>query len=92
MSKYLNWFKDKFDELKNDFDFRLEELLLDITENITKLMIQKKLSRIKFAKKIGVSTSVVTKILDGNSNFTLKTLLSISDALDCDLKIYFKQN
>ena len=35
--------------------------------------------------------TAVTKILNGTSNFTLKTLLTIADALDLNLKIDFEE-
>lgn len=89
MANTTNWFKSKIDSLKNDFDFRLEKLILDVTENIVNRMTRKKLSRVNLADKLEISPPAVTKILDGNSNFTLKTLLSLADALELKLNIDF---
>ena len=83
------WFEDKIKFLKNDLDFKLEELILKITENICIRMEERKLSRIKLAKKLNVSPPAITKILKGNNNFTLKTLLSLANALEQDLKVEF---
>ncbi len=91
MANKSNWFKEKLNEFQNDFDFRLEKLILDVTEKISKRIKQKKLSRVKFAEKLKVSPPAVTKILDGNSNFTLRTLLSLADALELNLKIDFQE-
>lgn len=84
-----NWLKKKIEEFKDDFEFRLESLILSITETISKSMKQRKISRTQLAERLNVSPPAVTKILNGSSNFTLKTLLSISDALDMDLVIDF---
>lgn len=85
--KAKDWFKEKLESFKDDFEFRLESLIMDITESISKSMDRKNINRSQFAGLLKVSPPAVTKILNGNSNFTLKTLLSLSDALDLDLKI-----
>ena len=53
-------------------------------------MKQKGMNRVKLAQSLNVSPPAVTKILNGTSNFTLKTLLSLADALDFNLKIDFE--
>jgi len=85
------WFRDKLESFKEDFEFRLEKLILELTEKIAERMKQKKINRTNLAALLQVSRPAVTKILDGNSNFTLRTLLSLADALDLDLKIDFKE-
>lgn len=89
--KNTNWFTSKLEAFKEDFEFRFEALVLDLTENICKRMAHENISRTEFAKRLSVSPPAVTKILRGNSNFTLKTLLSIADALGQELSIDFKE-
>jgi transcriptional regulator with XRE-family HTH domain len=89
--KTKNWFKNKLDELKDDFEFRLEGFILNITEDICKRMKKKNINRTDLAQKLNVSRPAVTKILNGSSNFTLRTLLSIADALEFDLEIGFTE-
>ena len=60
---------------------------MDLTEKICVRMKQKNINRTRLSNLLDVSPPAVTKILNGNSNFTLKTLLSMSDALDLELKI-----
>ena len=85
------WFRNKLESFKEDFDFRLETLILDLTETISKKIEENNLNRTKLAELLGVSPPAVTKILNGNSNFTLRTLLALADALELDLKIEFKE-
>ena len=89
--KAKEWFKSKIEEFKDDFEFRLEGLILDLTEEISKKMEQKKISKIELAKLLNVKPSYITKILRGYPNFTIKTLLSIADALNQELEINFKE-
>lgn len=85
------WFKDKLESFRGDFEFRLEKLILRLTDRLSERMEQKKINRTNLAAILQVSRPAVTKILDGNSNFTLRKLLSLSDALDLELKIDFKE-
>jgi transcriptional regulator with XRE-family HTH domain len=84
-----NWLKTQLALFKDDFDFRLETVILNLTERICGKMKQKSINRTELAGLLNVSPPAVTKILNGNSNFTLKTLLSLSDALGQNLEINF---
>lgn len=86
-----SWLQAKLVSFEDDFDFRLETLIYKITEKISERMDQKRINRTKFAQLLKISPPAVTKILNGNSNFTLKTLLSIADALELDMQIDFKE-
>lgn len=88
--KEKSWLQSKIDQFKDDLDFRLESLILDITEEIAKGMEAKRINKSGLANLLNISPPAVTKIMNGNSNFTLKTLLTIGDALDLDLKIEFR--
>lgn len=89
--KEKTWFEKKLEQFENDFDFRMESIILDITEKVCEKMEQKNINRAEFAKVLGVSRPAVTKILNGSSNFTLRTLLSIADALELNLAVQFEE-
>jgi transcriptional regulator with XRE-family HTH domain len=85
------WFKDAMESARKDFTFRLETIILEITEQVVKAMKEKRINRSKLAQRLNVSPAFVTKILNGTSNFTLKTLLSLADTLDLELKVRFEE-
>lgn len=85
------WYKKILKSFEDDLDFRLEKIILDITESISKRMEDKRVNRVKLAELLNVSPPAVTKILNGTSNFTLRTLLSLSDVLDLELNVGFKE-
>jgi len=86
-----NWFTQQLNKFKDDIEFRLEMLILEITERICRTMAEKNMNRKDLAERLNVSPPAVTKILNGNSNFTLKTLLTIAHALDQELIIEFRE-
>jgi len=84
------WFNDKLSALKDDADFRLETIILDLTEQISERMKEKSMTRAKLAEVLGVTPAAVTKLLNGNPNFTLKTLLKVADALELEFNVSVK--
>ena len=85
--KAMGWFKDVYENARDSFDFKLAGLELDVTENILEIMERQKISRSELAGKLGVSKAAVSKLLNNGSNMTLRTLLKITEALDCDVGI-----
>jgi transcriptional regulator with XRE-family HTH domain len=85
-----SWFEKMLDSVKESFAFRLETTILHLTEQICERMKQKNITRKQLAENLSVSPPAITKILNGNSNFTLRTLLTIADALDLDLTVNFR--
>lgn len=81
------WFKDYFEKFKDDVEFITEEVIIEFTEKIVDRMEKLNLSRAKLAKKLGVSKPFITKVLNGNPNLTIKTMVAIAKALDCKLDI-----
>ena len=88
--KEKTWLEKMLDSVKDSFEFRLEKIILDLTEQICKRMQDREITRTQLARNLNVSPAAVTKILNGNSNFTLRTLLSLGDALNLDLGIEFR--
>jgi transcriptional regulator with XRE-family HTH domain len=90
MKSTEKWFGELLDSCKDDFEFRLEEQVFELTEQIAKRLKDNKISRKQFAEKMGISPAAVSKVLNGNPNFTIRTLLTMADALKTELNIEFK--
>lgn len=87
--KLEKWFTQKLDEFKGDVEFRTEEVILEMTERVVELMKKENINRTELAKRLGVKTPFISKLLNGNQNMRLKTMVSLSMALKYDLKISF---
>jgi len=86
-----NLYQDLMEEFKDDLDFKVEYKILELTEDICKIMEEKKLNRAGLASIMKTSNAAITKMLNGSTNFTLKRLLKIAISLDKDLDIGFKE-
>ena len=89
--KTKEWFNNLMEKFEDDFDFRLETIILNLTESVCIEMKDKNINRTQLSGLLDVSPAAVTKILNGTNNFTLKTLLSIADALDMEFNPEFKK-
>lgn len=81
--------REKINAARGTVDYRLEKILFQLGEDMCLLMEQQGLSRTQLAERMGVSPAYITKILDGNPNLTIKSLLKLSDALGRELTIHF---
>ncbi|MDA3937265.1 MAG: helix-turn-helix transcriptional regulator [Actinomycetota bacterium] len=72
-------------ESVDSVEYQVEDLILSLTGEFLDRMEQTDVSRADLARRIGVKPPRITRILQGNDNFTLKTLVGVADALDCKL-------
>lgn len=83
------WFQRRLRESRNCPDFVHEELILDVTEQIVSAMQEQEVSRSELAKRMGVSRAYITKLLRGEGNTTLRTLVRVALALDLRPRVSF---
>lgn len=81
------WMKENLAKYEDTFDFKHEELVLDITEQVCQAMQEKGVGRAELADELGVSRAFISKLLNGTPNLTTKTLLKITLALGRELSI-----
>ncbi len=86
MSK-KTWLEKKFDLWAEDAEFLTEEKILDFTERVVLEMEKKEISRAKLATSLGKSKAFVTKLLKGDANMTIKTMVAVAQALGCNLHL-----
>jgi len=81
------WFTDKLNEFESDQEFRTEKVIIDFTEKVVAAMRERDMSRVELALRLGVSKAFVTKLLNGNPNLTIRTMVSLAAALECELLV-----
>ena len=82
-----NWFKGLLEKYKDDVEFITEGIILELNEKIVLKMRELNINRAELAKRLGKSKPFVTKLLNGNHNLTVKTMVSIAQALECELAL-----
>lgn len=90
--KYTNDWSDLLATLAEDIpaeELEADMLLADIAGKISAERIKRGLSQQAFADLLGVTQSQVSKIENGDNNFTIRRLVSIAHKLSMPLKILF---
>jgi transcriptional regulator with XRE-family HTH domain len=70
-------FKELFDQAKRQDTYWVASLILDFTEGLHKIMEVNGVSRSELARRLGVSPAYITKVLRGNVNFTLDSMVRL---------------
>ena len=78
----LEKYQRMFDEAWSSPEAWMDGPVVEFTEDLCRLMKEKDISRAELAKRLGTSRAYVTKLLGGNANFTLATMVKLAFALD----------
>ena len=80
-------------DLKSNLDqnliFQIELVKLNVAETVVTLMESASLGKSELAKKMNVSPAFITKILSGDNNFTLETMVKVGLALNQKIEVRF---
>ena len=83
------WFEDQIEQHKEDPGFLARQLLIRVAEEIARLLDAKGITRSELAQRLGVKPPLVTRILQGQPNITILTLVRLAVALDVRIGIEF---
>lgn len=75
-------YRSMFEDAQSSVDGWIDGPIVEFTEDLCRLMKEQNVSRAELAKRIGTSRAYVTKLLGGNANFTLATMVKLAFALD----------
>ena len=78
-------FQQQLATLMTKPSFMTEQLLLEINEQFCRIMNEQSISRSELADRIGVKRQFITRILNGNPNITLLTLVKVATALNAKI-------
>ncbi len=80
-------FPELFEEAERHEDYWVSGAILAFTEDLTHAMEREGVSRAELARRLGSTPAYVTKILRGNVNFTLATMVRLARALGAELQV-----
>jgi plasmid maintenance system antidote protein VapI len=75
------WLAKRIESLAGRAGYETQKLMIEISEQIIARMAGLDINRSALAETLGKDRSQVTRLLNGNPNVTLKTLVEISSAL-----------
>jgi len=81
------WFDQHIADAEPTLEYQCEMRFLEIAEEICIAMEMRGVTRTELAKRLKVTPQYVTKLLSGNENMTLVTLIKISRASGAGLSV-----
>jgi transcriptional regulator with XRE-family HTH domain len=80
-------FQDLYREAQQHDDYWVAGLIQEFTEALANRMEAAEISRSELARRLGSSPAYVTKVLRGNGNFTLTTLVRLARAVGMEVRL-----
>ncbi len=78
------------DRAKSRDSYWVESTVLDFTEEIVARMERLGINKSELAKRLGKNPSFITKLLRGNNNFTVETMVKVARKLDSEVRIHLQ--
>jgi predicted transcriptional regulator len=84
-------FKEFFNEAKEQDTYWIGSAILDFTEGLHKIMETNGISRSELARRLSVSPAYITKVVRGNVNFTVDSMVRLVRAAGGGVHIQVEQ-
>jgi plasmid maintenance system antidote protein VapI len=88
IAENLSRYGQLFKEAETHVDYWMAVPVIEFTEDLCRIMKEKRVSRAELARRIGTSRAHVTQLLGGGANFTLLTMVKLAKALDSAVHIH----
>lgn len=83
-------FDELFEQAERRLDYKIEGAKLEFTETIVRRMEATEVTRSELAERMGKLKPQVSKLLRGDNNFTVATMVEIADALGCNYRCHLE--
>lgn len=81
-------FRDLYRDAKREPTYWHELAVVDFTDEVIGAMQHREISRAELARRLGTSQAYVTKLLGGDANFTLMTMVRLAMAVESELRLH----
>lgn len=83
-------FEELFEQARQRLDYRVEGAKNEFTEKTVRRMQALGITRTELADRLGKKQPHITKLLSGNNNFTIETMVQIAEALECHFRCHLE--
>ena len=81
--------EQEFQSTENQMLLARESLMMNVTEDILVAMEDRNISKADLSRLLGTSKALITQMLGGSRNMTLRTLSDIAFVIDADVTVTF---
>jgi len=80
-------FADLFKKAEQSPNYQLEHVRMAFVGEVTRMMDAQQVSRAELARRLDVSRAYITKLLNGNANITIDTMVRVAMALGAKVNL-----
>lgn len=84
MGHEINWYQ----QLEHDDDYWVDTAKLDFAASMERLMNQSSLTKSALAQRLGSSPAHITKVMRGDANLTINTMVKLARAAGGNLHLH----
>lgn len=84
---YKEKYRELLDRAESSPDYWREAAIIGFTEGLCRRMEERKISKAELARRMGTSRAYITRLLGGDANFTLGTMVKLALAVDGALHV-----
>lgn len=84
-------FAELFEKAEGRESYLAASIILEFTEGLYDLMQAHNISRKELAKRLGTSPAYITKVLRGNVNFTVDSMVKLAKAVGGTVQVHVGQ-
>ncbi len=84
------WLSSEIEDMKDDPEFILEGVILELTEQIYTEMENQGLSKSELARRSDMKPAAITRFFRGQENLTFATAVKLGAALGVELHVFYK--
>lgn len=85
-------FKDRLNSIKQSHSYRVEKVKIEFVRGITRVMRQKGITNSALAEQVDTSNAYITKVLRGDCNFTIDSMVKIAHGMGATIHIHVADN
>jgi transcriptional regulator with XRE-family HTH domain len=83
-------FEELFKQAEQQLAYWVEGAKNEFTEKTVRRMQELNVTRTELADRLGKKQPHITRLLRGNNNFTIETMVQIAEALDCHFRCHLE--
>lgn len=85
-------FKDRLNSIRQLHSYRVEKVKIEFVRGITRVMRQKGITNSALAEQVGTSNAYITKVLRGDCNFTIDSMVKIAHGIGATIHVHVADN
>lgn len=76
------------ESVESSLEYKVEVAALSFVDEVTRSMAKRRVNKAELARRLGTSRAYTSKLLRGDANFTLATMVKIADVLSEELHLH----